>query len=139
MNGKEVQWYGSGLGEGCIMCRPGIGNHGTYFVLHSSSPQSYGESLGLKINSTALNLATYSDTITAPVDSLHAATRLYIGSSKAGATEVGDFATVTVTSIREGKYYDGTFKARLTSSPYGPGAPKIMIEQGEFRNVRGGN
>jgi hypothetical protein len=82
-----------------------------------------------------LGITNYGDTLTTPVESLSASHRLFLPPLNAAATEVGDYASITFTSKKNGKYFDGTFKARLTVFPGGPTAPKVEIERGEFYNV----
>ncbi|WP_139237071.1 hypothetical protein [Pontibacter akesuensis] len=137
VNGTLLEWNGPGNGiPVCVLCGPGLSNYASYFVLHSSAPQMYGEALILQLNAASLETKTYSDTVSTAVDSLEATHRLYLPTLKAAATEVGDYASVTFTSIENDKYYSGTLRASLTSSPFGPDAPKVEIE-GEFKNVRG--
>lgn len=135
-DGTLVQWNGPGGGNSvCILCGPELVNHGTYITLSSSAPQNYGETLILRINATNLDLTTYSDTIYTTVDPAEAAHRLYIPSVQAASTEAGDFASITITSVKDDKFCSGNFKARLTATPYGPTAAKVGIE-GEFQNVK---
>jgi hypothetical protein len=135
-NGTLVQWNGPGSGMAvCVLCGPSLYKNNGYFNLVSSAPQNYGEALVLRINTGTINLTTYSDTITTAIDSLAAVHRIDTPAVKAAATQEGDFASVTFTAVKDGVYHDGTFRARLTSSPFGPTAEKVEIE-GEFRNVK---
>ncbi len=120
----------------CILCRPAFINNGTHFTLHSSKADNSFESIGLKIYAPLLQQQTYSDTVNLAVPISQARHKLFIPPFSAAATEIGDFASVTITSIREGKYYDGTFNALFTAAPYGITAPKVTITNGEFRNIR---
>jgi hypothetical protein len=135
-NGTNINWYPEGAtNNACILCLPALVNYTTYYNLSSSAPQDMSESLLIQIKGTNLNIGTYSDTLTVTVDPIGSPHRLFTPALRAGATEPGDYASVTITSIKEGKYHDGTFKARLTAAPYGPAAPKVFIENGVFRNV----
>jgi hypothetical protein len=145
INGTAVEWNERGSGtDACIVCGPRILKYPTHFELISTAPQDYGEVILFTIKATALNVGTYSDTITTAIIDYHLSPDqrgihrfdARNPSIQAAATQVGDYARVTFTSIKDGTYYDGTFRARLTSAPYGPDEPKVEIE-GEFKNIKG--
>ena len=134
VNGTEIQWGGSS--SSCYLCGSWITNYTTHFMFSSSAPNDVFQALIFRIKSNTLNVGTYSDIVNVQrliSDTVH---RLYVGPMVAGATEIGDFVTCTITSIKDQKYYDGTFTGRLTEKPYGPSAPKVQIEQGEFHNLK---
>jgi hypothetical protein len=141
VNGTLLEWDGNVVGPSvCLFCGPGIYKDSTYFALTSTESENYAEGLYLRIKTATLNVTTYNDSVTiavSPRKAVHFMHHMYSTPYIfAASTEVGDFATVTITSVKDGKYYDGTFRARLSSSPFGMAASKVAIEAGEFHNVK---
>ena len=140
VNGTAYEWKNIGL---CgFYCGTSINKYTDHYVLGSFDSRDYRNQIGLTMQTTGLSATTYNHTVASPVTRSNAIHYLDLynpvsgGSySYAAATETGDFASITVTSIHDGKYADGTFTARLTQSPYGTSAGKADITEGEFHNV----
>ena len=137
VNGILSQWDGPGsAGTVCFFCGPALTNRSTYFILSSSDPRNYFSRIDMTIKSGSLNISRYGDTLTTAIGIAQAIHQVNTNLTFGAATEVGDFATITITSIKDGKYYDGTFSARFTAPPFGTAANKVYIEDGEFRNLK---
>ena len=137
-NGNFYQWNGSiGDNPGCFVCGSAIYKHtNSSYVLSSSDPAIYYNFIVLKIKATTLSASTYTLTITSTTPASNAAHIFSIFNLlQAASTEAGDFGTVTITSIHDGNYADGTFNARLTLSPFGFSG-KMDITNGEFHNIK---
>ncbi|PWT73463.1 MAG: hypothetical protein C5B59_13470 [Bacteroidetes bacterium] len=138
LNNSIFQWNGfGGEAESCLYCGPKIYNHTTYFTI-ATTDDVFGE-LVFKINTATLERKTYTDTTTIPIsDSVALNYFNLLGPSyvtvHAASIQPGDYASITITSIKEGKYYDGTFHALLTSYPLGLESYKAKII-GEFHNA----
>ncbi|MBC7875013.1 MAG: hypothetical protein H7Y01_13505 [Ferruginibacter sp.] len=142
------QWNGvPGDGNTCFLCGSDITKMNGYYVLRSSDPRNYGNVILLKIPAITLSETVYTLTTINSTTSPNANHHINIGQALpqgspfpsslfAADTEPGDYATITITSIHDGIYADGTFTARMTLAPYGPTANKLDITGGEFRNVK---
>lgn len=143
VNGTVYEWKYKGF---CgLYCGTSILKWPDHYVLGSTGVQHYSDQLSLIMQSTVLSGTTYSYIVASPVTSSNALNSFYLynpvsgGSySSAASTEIGDFANITITNIHNTggyNYANGIFSARLTQSPYGIGAPKADITEGEFYNV----
>lgn len=140
VNGIVYEWRNKGF---CgIYCGTSIEKWPDYYNFDSFDPRDYQNNFSFTLSVTSLGVSSYNYPVTSPVTSSNALHRLNLfnpvsgGSfSHAASTEIGDFATITITNIHDGKYADGFFTARLTLSPYGVSADKADITEGEFHNV----
>lgn len=143
VNGTAYEWKNKGLcGFLGSYCGTYINKYPDHYVLGSFDSKDFRNEIGLTMQTTGLSVTTYNHIVASPVTSSNAIHKLYLYSPVSGgsysysaSTETGDFTTITVTSIHDGKYADGTFTARLTQSPYGSSAGKTDITDGEFYNV----
>ena len=141
--GNTYQWDGTGEDYplNCLMCGSAVKKYSDYYFLTATEPQNFFNSISLKINITALTVGTYTLTVTNTLAG-NAAHGLSItgpnlfNQIQAASTEVGDFATVTITSIHDGNLADGVFNAKLTLSTPINSSNKIDIINGEFRNLK---
>jgi hypothetical protein len=133
--GGEMLWDGGELPAVCSSCGPKIIYSGNSFNLRSSEPDNPSHYLLFTMNSLPA-LKTFSDTLKTPTSFTNAAGKLVTDFFEAAATEPGDYASITFTSIREGKYFDGFFNARLTFAPNSASSGKLAIQNGEFHNVK---
>lgn len=137
VNGTLYEWKHRGW---CgIYCGIGITKWPTYHKLSSIDPGNVSNTLTCDIATATFSATSYNSVVAVPVSPPDALQKLglYNGGSFffAASTETGDYFNITITSLHDGKYADGVFTARLTQAPYGSGAPKADITEGEFRNV----
>lgn len=140
INGTLYEWKNKGW---CgIYCGTGITKWPAYNKLSSIDPGNANNTLTCDIATANLSAMSYNSLVTVPVNNTDALQKLSFYNPVSGgsvnfaaSTETGDFFNITITSLHDGKYADGVFTARLTQAPYGTGAPKADITDGEFRNV----
>lgn len=140
MNGTLYEWKNKGW---CgFYCGTGFIKWPAEYKLSSIDPGSGLSALSCTIAAANLSASTYNYVVAVPVNNTDALHRLSLYSpvssgslNLAASTETGDYFTITITSLHDGKYADGVFTARLTQAPYGSAAPKADITEGEFRNV----
>jgi hypothetical protein len=141
--GNTYKWDGSGEDYplNCLLCGSAIEKNSDYYFLPATAPQNWTNSISLKINTTVLSVGTYTLTATSTPSGNAAHYLLITGPNlfnqiNAASTEVGDFATVTITRIYDGNYADGVFNAKLTLSTPINSSNKIDISNGEFHHVK---
>jgi hypothetical protein len=130
--GNTYQWNG---GEGstfnCLGCFNSITKFSDHYLLRVTGTQNFLNSIQLKINSTVLSKSTYTLTTTSILTVPNLPNAVL-----ASSTEIGDFATVTITSIHDGNYAHGVFNAKLTLSAPINSSNKIDITNGVFHNLK---
>jgi hypothetical protein len=87
----------------------------------------------LRINATTLSATSYTLTTTATTLWTVAEHLCMVPSVICASSEVGDYATIIISSIHDG-YADGTFTARLTNTD--GTLAKVDVIAGEFHNVK---
>jgi len=144
-NGTNVQWNGSSplsaypIPEGSTIEKITSGTQTFYLlVAQPAGGGIYSPHLYLKIEASNLVSGTYPKTLSTAVNWTVADNECIMpgGSGIYAATsEVGDFATIIITSIHDNGYADGTFTAKMTTTPIGS-YDKLNITNGEFHNVK---
>ena len=132
---------GEGPSFNCIVCLSAITKFSDHYLLRVTNSQNGINSISLKINTTVLSAGTYTLTATSTIAGnadhiLSLTVPNLLTSIFAASTEVGDFATVTITSIHDGSYADGVFNAKLTLSTPINSSNKIDITDGAFQNLK---
>ncbi len=139
-NGQLYKWDGpaTNIYSSSITNR----GDGTFSFYVSDPGNSLNNGLKISMKAASLSVRTYTltiDTTTALVNAPHFFSlelNIQISNMQAASTEIGDFGTVTITSIHDGNYADGTFSAKLSEyTENGPTGVKLNITNGTFKNV----
>ena len=136
VNGTLYQWNGNSAADptyGSRINKYSL-NGATWYTL-SAAPLNGGiyTLIGLKMQTSSLLAATYTLTTTTTTAWTIADHYCGVNNESYASSEIGDFASVTISSIHDG-YADGSFTAKFTNA--NGSLTKINITDGEFHNVK---
>lgn len=100
-----------------------------------SAHDSMNNSISLRFNTTSIALGTYTLTRAVTTTAYSPEHSCQIGSSSWGSTNAGDFATVTITKIHDGRFADGFFSTTMACRAGSSCPNNLVITNGEFKNL----